>query len=163
MIKKSFIQEQDSFPILEVRVIDGDTIEALVVLPFDERKRQRIRLKGWWADELRGPFAQQGLTAALRLEKFCKDKALWIVARGHRKDKYGRIVAHLMTAGSIVRPSDVLGDLSLTEKVHKAHHDEGRRRVPTLLESAPTTLEERFAGEGPGHFLNEGGDLQTWP
>lgn len=126
MIQKTIVEQQELFPIHDVRVIDGDTIEARIILPLDTSKKQRIRLKGWWADELEGAWNDQGIRSKIALENFCSGKALWIHARGHRLDKYGRLVAHLVYENKPVNPRDVLGALQLTMEEHKAHSDANR-------------------------------------
>lgn len=141
MIKKNHVQEQDTFPLHDVRVIDGDTIEAHIILPFDQKLKARIRLRGWWADEPIGMWEQAGLQAKTNLQVFCAGKALWLVARGHRLDKYGRILGHLMASGELINPGDVLGGLQLTEAEHKAHRDQNKGyRPPAVNQCAPVAI-----------------------
>jgi|HubBroStandDraft_1064217.scaffolds.fasta_scaffold12753_3 endonuclease YncB( thermonuclease family) len=129
MLLKSLAQQQNLFPISHVRIIDGDTLEATIHLPFEQNLTTRIRLKGWWADELDGPYRGAGLVARFRLESFCDGKALWIQSTSGRKDKYGRIVATLWHSGRIVAGKEVLGDLQLTEATHKLHRDQARQQA----------------------------------
>lgn len=124
-ILKTIAKERGYFAILDVRIIDGDAIQATILLPFDQRLRARIRLKGWWADETTGPFCEAGLKAKARLEAWCQDKALWICTPGERRDRYGRIVAHLVHGSQLVNPRDVLAELQLTEKVHQERRQRG--------------------------------------
>lgn len=127
MIQRTIVEMQVMFPIHNVRVVDGDTITANIVLPFEAKTYERIRLKGWWADEPVGLYRDSGITAQMRLDTFCRDKALWIEARGHRRDKYGRVVAHLWWDKRIISPVEVLGECQLTEEVHKQHMDANRK------------------------------------
>lgn len=120
-IIKTLRKLPDVYPITEVRVIDGDTIQARILLPFDQSVTKRIRLKGWWADEPVGLYAAAGSDAKLLLEKFCWGKALWLHAPSCRTDKYGRLVGHLMVGMEIVDPRAVLGALQLSERVHNEH------------------------------------------
>lgn len=111
------------FAIRDVRVIDGDALEVIIVLPFDTLTQKRIRLKGWWADETVGPWAEAGARAKFRLEEFVKGKPLWIACGNIRLDKYGRILADLVAENKIVDPRSVLGDCQLTEREHKFRRD----------------------------------------
>lgn len=111
------------YAIRDVRVIDGDALDVVIVLPFDALINKRVRLKGWWADELEGPWAEAGHRAKARLEEFCKGKPLWIAAGSERCDKYGRVLADLVDGTKFVDPRAVLGDCQLTEREHKYRRD----------------------------------------
>lgn len=127
MIVKEITKTPGVYPLHDVRVIDGDAIEADIILPFGQKLRARIRLKGWWADELSGPYAAAGLAAKVKLATFCADNALWLHSPSERKDRYGRIIGSLISNRRIVIAGEVLGHLQLTEKEHKARRDEQRR------------------------------------
>lgn len=126
MITRVLSRLEGVYAISEVRVIDGDTIEAVIHLPFLVKLQKRIRLKGWWADELKGLYSESGLAAKQRLEAWCADKALWIASPSGRCDKYGRVVAHLVHGHKLVNPAEVLGSLSLTAAQHTARSDQKR-------------------------------------
>ena len=111
------------FPIRDIRVIDGDAIEATIVLPFEALIRKRIRLRGWWADETEGDYAIDGLAATAKLKAFVKERPLWIHAHDERLDRYGRLLATLWESGKPVDARDVLGSLQLSERVHKERRD----------------------------------------
>jgi hypothetical protein len=119
----------DMWPIDNIRVVDGDTIDAEILLPFNTRTRRMIRLKSFWADELEGPWAAQGLIARQRLWGFLEGKATWIHAGGCRIDRYGRILATLVHEGRLVSGREVLGDLQLTEKCHKDRKDLAKKET----------------------------------
>lgn len=127
MITRTIRKEPGMFPLHDVRVIDGDTIEATIILPFGQTLRARVRLKGWWADEPTGLYAASGQAAFQRLTSFCRDKVLWLLSPGERRDRYGRIVGLLVHQEQIVSPWDVLGKLQLTEATHKLHRDQNLR------------------------------------
>lgn len=126
MITKILKTTPDLYPICNIRVIDGDTLEAEVVLPFNTRVQKRIRLKGWWADELDGPYRSAGLTAKYLVEIFITGKVLWLWSSSCRLDKYGRVIGALVHNGRLVLPSDVLGTHALTEKEHKLRSDQAK-------------------------------------
>lgn len=115
--------EPGIYAIRDIRVIDGDAIEATIVLPFEALIRKRIRLRGWWADETEGAHAQRGLLAAARLTAFIAKGPLWIHAADERMDRYGRLLATLRDAQRIIVAAEILGDCQLTEREHKARRD----------------------------------------
>lgn len=119
MITSKPTDQRGVYAIRDVRVIDGDAIDAVICLPFDALIQKRIRLKGWWADELEGTHAEAGQRAAARLREFVKDRPLWIACGSVRLDKYGRVLADLVEGTAFVDPRAVLGDCQLTERVHK--------------------------------------------
>lgn len=138
MITRTLKKIPDVFPISNIRVIDGDTIEADIIQAFGSITRKRIRLRGWWAPELGGDHRVDGLRAKMLLEIYCNDIAFWIQAPSARLDRYGRVIAHLMIGNEIVNPHEILGELQLTEAEHK-------RRADHLLRSRGSTPEARSA------------------
>ena len=142
MIKSSFRLSNELYPLDDIRVIDGDTIEATIVLAFGTRVQKRIRLKGWWADEPVGIFASAGLAAKALLEKWCHQRILWLHSPSCRLDRYGRVVGSLIWQGQIVPGKAVLGSFQLTEAEHKARRDQNAaaaHRPPTTgYDSAAT-------------------------
>lgn len=123
MITKEWRKTPDIYPLHDVRVIDGDTIEARIVLPFGQSVQKRIRLKGWWADEPEGIWGASGLQAKALFEVWAKEKVLWLLAAGCREDKYGRVIGHLMHKSQIVSPLEVINHHQLTEAEHKERRD----------------------------------------
>jgi len=82
-----------------VKVIDGDTIDAMVDLGFDIHIKCRIRLLGINAPESRTKDKEEkkrGLLAKARLKELCKGNVL---LQSHGKEKYGRILGVLFSAG----------------------------------------------------------------
>lgn len=115
--------EHGVFAIRDVRVIDGDALEATICLPFDALIRKRIRLRGWWADEVDGQYAEAGKLAKQRLEGFVKSGPLWIHAADERLDRYGRLLATLRDAQRIIPALEILKELQLSESEHKRRRD----------------------------------------
>lgn len=128
MITRTIKKNPDVYPIENIRVIDGDAIECTILLPFAQMLRTRVRLKGWWADEMQGAHGWEGLQARTRLENWIKGKALWLRCQSERRDRYGRVIAHLMWHEQIVDPKEVLGPYQLTEEVHRQRLDASRKR-----------------------------------
>jgi endonuclease YncB( thermonuclease family) len=108
------------YEITDCRAIDGDTIEARIVLGFGTSLIRRIRLRGFYAAEIIGPTAGQGLAARERLATALATGNWTIQGRGSREDRYGRVVALPYRDGVPVNPHDVLGPYQLTEQEHAA-------------------------------------------
>jgi hypothetical protein len=136
MITNKFRRTPDIYPLDHIRVVDGDTLEALIRLPFDQSVTKRIRLKGWWAPEPTGPYAAAGIAARLRLVDFVKDKALWLHTPSCRLDRYGRVVGHMLHGERIVSPRDVLGDFQLSESEHKRRRDLEKKVIQPAFDPA---------------------------
>lgn len=123
MITRTLKKEKDYYPLHDLRVIDGDTIQARIVLPFEQSITMRIRLQGWYADELTGIHWQRGMQAKLNLQVFTAGRGFWLSCPGQRKDKYGRVIGHLVHGHELVDPKDVLGTLQLSEAEHRLRKD----------------------------------------
>jgi micrococcal nuclease len=82
-----------------VKVIDGDTIDALIDLGFNVKIKIRIRLNGINAPESRTRDKNEkklGLAAKKRLGELCGDKLL---LKSHGIGKYGRVLGELFGGG----------------------------------------------------------------
>lgn len=123
MKTKTYRKSAEIHPLEHIRVIDGDTIEADILLPFNTKLRKTIRLRDFWADELDGPFRSSGLGARLALEAFTAGRVFWLHSPSCRMDKYGRVVGFLMEGDRLLSGREVLGGFQLTEAVHKQHRD----------------------------------------
>jgi hypothetical protein len=151
MIKSVLRKSPDIYPLTDIRVIDGDTIEARVLLPFETSIIKRVRLKGWWADELNGRWAIDGNRANQRLEGWLEGKAVWLHSPSCRLDRYGRIVGHLMHGEQIITGDVVLKELQLSESVHKARSDTNKAaKAPQRPESGQCHVpHDPVGGDGP--------------
>lgn len=158
---KTYRKTPDIYPLKEIRVVDGDTLEATIILPFGCTVMKRIRIKGWWADEPVGLYAAQGLLAAQLLRSWIEGKALWLHAPSCRLDKYGRVIGHLMHGERIVGAKDVLGHCQLSEKEHNA------RRAQSKAAGRVTTAEpesKRVVGASTAHLETSMLlDPKNWP
>ena len=160
MVTSKIQKTPDIWPLLNIRVIDGDTIEGDILFPFDQRIRKRIRLKGWWADELGGLWAEAANTAKVRLHCFCSNRALWLHSPNGRLDKYGRVIGTLMEGERIVTAKEVLGELQLTESVHKARTDQNRAKRRRSGLGDPPEVQERLPGpDSTGSAMEPAGPL----
>jgi len=82
------------------RVIDGDTIDALIDLGFNTWKRIRIRLYGIdaWESRTRNPKEKEkGLAAKNRLIELLKDNNNKFTVVSHGTGKYGRCLGEIFT------------------------------------------------------------------
>ena len=78
------------------RVVDGDTVDALVDLGFDTWKKVRIRMMGLNAPESRTRDLEEkkkGLAAKDRLKELLNKEAF--VLQSHGVGKYGRCLGEL--------------------------------------------------------------------
>lgn len=93
----STLPSKFTYPISNIRIIDGDTIEADVDLGFRIRQRQVIRLAGIDAPELRSKdpeHRKQAKVAKVELDRIligCQPTEILMHSTG--LDKYGRSLA----------------------------------------------------------------------
>lgn len=88
----------DDLPVLRARVIDGDTIEAWIIISHEVAVQYRIRLRGLEGGELGTP---EGARSKLLLEQMLKSSADCVVFfRGHlaNRDNHGRLVGDFIIA-----------------------------------------------------------------
>jgi endonuclease YncB( thermonuclease family) len=112
--------------ITNIRAVDGDTIVATVTLPLETWIQRRIRLKAFYAPEMKGRDALAGERARQRLQDAVTGHGCHIQCRGMRNDRYGRLTAVLLIDGRVVHPGQVLGEFALTAEQHKADLDHAR-------------------------------------
>ena len=104
------------------RVVDGDTIDALVDLGFDTWKKVRIRMMGVDAPESRTRDLEEkklGLAAKDRLIEMLGDGEFTL--QSHGVGKYGRCL------GEIFRESDVSLNRQLINEGHATEYFGGKR------------------------------------
>ena len=104
------------------RVVDGDTIDALVDLGFDTWKKVRIRMMGMNAPESRTRDLEEkklGLAAKARLIEMLGDGEFTL--QSHGVGKYGRCL------GEIFRESDVSLNKQLINEGHATEYFGGKR------------------------------------
>ncbi|MEN0047820.1 MAG: thermonuclease family protein [Bacteroidota bacterium] len=83
-------------------VYDGDTITCDIDLGFyTSLKKQKFRLQGLDAPELRGAERTQGLTSRDKLRELILGKEVIIHSLRDRKEKYGRWLAIVYTMDGI--------------------------------------------------------------
>ena len=82
-----------------VKVVDGDTIDALVDLGFSVHKKIRVRLYGINTPESRPRDLEEkkrGLEAKDRLESLLKEHKETLFIKSHGTGKFGRCLGELL-------------------------------------------------------------------
>lgn len=95
------------------RVVDGDTVDLIIDLGFNVSLKERFRLLGINAPEVRGPEKVRGKEATAALQKLIEDTPELIVrTEKDSKGKYGRWLCWLISRDGI---SEVNLNLQLVE------------------------------------------------
>jgi len=107
------------------RVVDGDTIDALVDLGFDTWKKVRIRMNGMNAPESRTRDLEEkarGLAAKARLKEILKENKNKFILVSHGVGKYGRCLGEIF-----INPGDdSVNNLLISEGHAVEYHGEKR-------------------------------------
>lgn len=99
-----------------VKVVDGDTIDVDIDLGFYViLRKQRIRLHGINAAELRGPERFEGLEAKAWLEHKIDQKSIELLTFKDAKGKYGRWLGVVYFRGRNI--NELMVDKELAEKM----------------------------------------------
>ena len=107
------------------KVVDGDTIDALVDLGFDTWKQVRIRMNGMNAPESRTRDLEEkarGLAAKARLKEILKENKNKFILVSHGVGKYGRCLGEIF-----INPGDdSVNNLLISEGHAVEYHGEKR-------------------------------------
>jgi len=98
-----------------LRVVDGDTVDALIDIGFSVWVKKRIRLHGINAPESRTRDLVEkkaGLAAKAQLKKWIEDNDNKITIKSHGVGKYGRCLGEIYTES----------DESLNQQLIKTGH-----------------------------------------
>jgi len=76
-----------------ISVYDGDTVTSVVDLGFNVKMKNKARLAGINAPEIRGKERQEGLKSRDYLRSLILDKEVVLKTRKDKKGKYGRYIA----------------------------------------------------------------------
>jgi len=104
-----------------IRVVDGDTVDALVDLGFSTFKKVRIRMMGINAPESRTRDMEEkakGLAAKIRLEELLEEENF--ILESHGVGKFGRCLGTLHV-------DDVNVNKTLVEEGHAWEYYGGKR------------------------------------
>jgi len=105
------------------RVVDGDTIDALVDLGFDMHKQVRIRMVGMNAPESRTRDLEEkkrGLAAKARLKEILKENKNKFILESQGVGKYGRCLG-------IIHIGEVNVNQQLIKEGHAVEYFGGKR------------------------------------
>lgn len=109
-----------------IKVVDGDTIDALVDLGFDTWKKVRVRFLGINTPESRTKDLEEkkkGLAAKARVKEILKENKNKFVLTSHGVGKYGRCLGEIFV--------ETLGEISLQKTLisegHGVEYDGGKR------------------------------------
>ena len=106
-----------------LKVVDGDTIDALIDLGFDMHKSIRVRLVGINSPESRTRDLEEkkrGLAAKARLKEILKSNKNKIILESHGVGKYGRCLG-------IIRIKDTNVNQQLVQEGHAVEYFGGKR------------------------------------
>ena len=115
-----------------VRVVDGDTVDAIIDLGFDIQVKKRIRLAGINAPESRTRNKVEkklGLAAKERLIEILDGAANVFEIESKELGKYGRVLGKLYInklAGKDVLTQVCINEILVTEG-HATEYDGGKR------------------------------------
>ena len=107
------------------RVVDGDTVDALIDLGFDTHVKKRIRLYGMDAWESRTRDKEEkvkGLAAKARLKEILKETNNEFILVSHGVGKFGRCLGELF----LTMDSDSINN-QLVSEGHAKKYDGGKR------------------------------------
>lgn len=91
-----------TYKISNIRVIDGDTIEATIHLGFNIDMRRKIRLSNVDTWELRGPNKAKGKAAKLFLKELLEENPYTIlISNKDKSGKYGRILGNIWASNTV--------------------------------------------------------------
>ena len=107
------------------KIVDGDTVDALVDLGFDTWKQVRIRMNGMNAPESRTRDLEEkarGLAAKARLKEILKENKNKFILVSHGVGKYGRCLGEIF----LTENSDSINNLLISEGHAVEYHGEKR-------------------------------------
>ena len=110
------------------RVVDGDTVDALVDLGFDTWKKVRIRMHGMNAPESRTRNLEEkakGIAAKVRLEELLESGRFILQSMG--VGKFGRCLGIIYVNDSNTKYLDVNVNKTLITEGHAVEYHGGKR------------------------------------
>ena len=117
-----------------IRVVDGDTVDAMIDCGFSTFKKERIRLYGIDTPECRTRDKEEkarGLAAKARLEELIAegDNEFIIETSIDKKGKYGRLLGKLFRLYKEFTPTNETRSYNqiLLDEEHATYYDGGKR------------------------------------
>lgn len=112
---------RNKYSALVLRVIDGDTFEALVHLGFGVEQRFRVRLDGIDTPEIYGENKKEGLKAKRIVRNMIEGKVVNLY-EAEQKDKFGRALANVE-----LEDGRDLTNVLIEEGLGKEYHGEAKK------------------------------------
>ena len=117
-----------------VRVVDGDTVDAMIDCGFSVFRKERIRLHGINAPESRTRDKEEkkkGLAAKARLKELIKEgkNEFTVETSIDKKGKYGRLLGKLFRLHEEFKPGNEMRSYNqiLLDEGHAIFYDGGKR------------------------------------
>ena len=119
-----------------VRVVDGDTVDAMIDCGFSVFRKERIRLKGINAPESRTRDKEEkkrGLAAKARLKELIKEgkNEFMVKTSIDKKGKYGRLLGELfliLKSNNTIKKANIKSyNQTLIDEGHATYYDGGKR------------------------------------
>jgi len=118
-----------------VRVVDGDTVDAMIDCGFSIFKKERIRLHGIDAPESRTrdkAEKKRGLAAKARLKELIKEgkNVFTIETSVDKKGKYGRLLGKLFRLYEEFKPANEMRSYNqiLIDEEHAVEYYGGKKK-----------------------------------
>lgn len=113
-----------------LRVVDGDTIDAMIDLGFETYVKRRIRMTGINAPESRGATREIGKAASAHLQQLLEiEGTLFCIS--HEIEKFGRVLGTLILV-PVDGPEIDLNQRMITDG-HAIPYDGGKRSDEDFL------------------------------
>lgn len=112
-----------------VKIVDGDTIDAMIDVGFDIWIKKRVRYMGLdtWESRTRDKAEKvKGLAAKARNKELLKSNNNYFLIQSHGLDKYGRLLGEIFI-GSEDNPISV--NETLIQEGHAYVYDGGTKKV----------------------------------
>jgi endonuclease YncB( thermonuclease family) len=116
------MREDNRYDCLVLRVIDGDTFEAIVELGFGVAQKFKVRLDGIDTPEKN---TDEGVAAKEFVRSLIEGKTVLLQDAGH--EKYGRA-----RAAVYLEDGTDLTELLIKERMGKEYHGEKKQRLAAL-------------------------------
>ena len=119
-----------------VRVVDGDTVDAMIDCGFSVFRKERIRLKGINAPESRTRDKEEkkrGLAAKARLKELIREgkNEFMVKTSIDKKGKYGRLLGELfliLKSNNTIKKANIKSyNQTLVDEGHATYYDGGKR------------------------------------
>lgn len=102
------------------RVVDGDTVDAILDLGFTVQVKVRLRLGGIDAWETRGEERPKGLRAKMRVRELVEGREVYVVSA--KTGKYGRWIGYIWTIDAETGEPAIFLNRALLDEGHATEY-----------------------------------------